>query len=275
MSGRFTPAAATRISTSPSCTGGRGRCTGRSTSGSPGAVISIAVMVPGVGAFLEYIGKVSPVRSRILIVAALVALAGCEGSKLAPSVPDGRQPAFTPIVVALGDSLTSGPGLRPEETYPAILQLRVTAASYPHRVVNAGVTGDTSADAVRRFDRAVVPDTRVLIVALGANDGLRGMPVDSLSHNLSIIIEQAQARGIKVLLCGMETPPTRGFDYSIRFHQAFPDLAARYRVALMPFLLAGVALIPSLNLEDGFHPNAAGHRRIAENMWPYLEPLLR
>ena len=227
------------------------------------------------GAFLEYIVKVSQVRSRILIVAALAALAACEGSKLAPQVPDGRLPAIAPIVVALGDSLTSGPGLEPDETYPAILQQRITANGFPHRVVNAGVSGDTSADALRRFDAAVVPDTRVLIVALGANDGLRGVPVGTLRRNLSTIIEQAKARGIRVLLCGMETPPTRGFEYSIQFHQVFPDLAAQYGVPLMPFLLIGVALIPDLNLEDGFHPNAAGHRRMAENMWPYLEPLLR
>lgn len=211
-----------------------------------------------------------------LALAALIALSACEGSRLAPEVPgDGTRPDVTPIVVALGDSLTSGHGLRPEETYPALLQERIRAARYPHRVLNAGVSGDTSSDAVRRLDRALVPDTQILIVALGANDGLRGMPIATIRQNLSTIIETAQARGIRVLLCGMETPPSRGWNYTVEFHRIFPDLAVRYNVALMPFLLDGVALLPDFNLEDGFHPNAAGHRRMAENMWPYLEPLLR
>lgn len=220
--------------------------------------------------------RVSAVLTGYLALGALVALGACEGSKLAPEVPDnGRRPQVTPIVVALGDSLTAGPGVRPDDTYPALLQERARTAGYPHRVLNAGVSGDTSADAVRRLERALVPDTRVLIVALGANDGLRGMPIASIRQNLATIIETAQARGIRVLLCGMETPPSRGFDYTIEFHRIFPDLATRYNVRLMPFLLEGVALLAEFNLEDGFHPNAAGHRRIAENMWPYLEPLLR
>jgi acyl-CoA thioesterase-1 len=210
------------------------------------------------------------------VLAAFIASAACDGSRLAPEIPDGRQPDLvTPFVVALGDSLTAGPGVRPEEAYPALLQQRVTAAGYRHRVVNAGVSGDTTADAVRRLDRAMVSDTRVLIVALGANDGLRGVPIDSIRRNLSDIIERAQARGIRVLLCGMETPPSRGWNYTVEFHRIFPDIAARYDVPLMPFLLDGVVLLPDFNLEDGFHPNAAGHRRMAENIWPYLEPLLR
>jgi acyl-CoA thioesterase-1 len=210
-----------------------------------------------------------------VVLAAFIVSAACEGSRLAPEIPGGQPDLVTPFVVALGDSLTAGPGVRPEETYPALLQQRVTAAGYRHRVVNAGVSGDTTADGVRRLDRAMVSDTRVLIVALGANDGLRGVPIDSIRRNLSDIIERAQARGIRVLLCGMETPPSRGWNYTVEFHRIFPDIAARYDVPLMPFLLDGVVLLPDFNLEDGFHPNAAGHRRMAENIWPYLEPLLR
>jgi acyl-CoA thioesterase I len=210
-----------------------------------------------------------------VVLSAMVALSACEGSRLAPEVPDGQRPDVIPLVVALGDSLTAGPGLRQEQTYPALLQERARAAGYRHTFQNAGVSGDTSSDAVRRLDRALVPDTRVLIIALGANDGLRGMPISTIRQNLVTIIETAQARGIRVLLCGMETPPSRGWNYTIEFHRIFPDLAATYRVTLMPFLLEGVALLPDFNLEDGFHPNAAGHRRMAENMWPYLEPLLR
>lgn len=178
-------------------------------------------------------------------------------------------------MVALGDSLTAGPGLRPDETLPARLQEHVTAAGLPHVVVNAGVSGDTTADAVARLDRALEPGTVVLIVALGANDGLRGVPVDTVRRNLQTIIERAQERRIKVLLCGMETLPSRGWDYTLDFHRIYPELARRYNVVLMPFLLAGVVGRVELNLEDGWHPNAAGARIMAENMWPYLEPLLR
>jgi acyl-CoA thioesterase-1 len=237
----------------------------------------MTVIVAGSGAFFVCMRKACAAIPRSLLLAAVIAALGCDGSTLAPTAPEAPSaPAPpTPFVVALGDSLTAGPGLRADQTYPAILQQRVTAAGYPHRVINAGVSGDTSADALRRFDSAVVPNTRVVILALGANDGLRGVPVESMRQNLAATIERAQARDIRVLLCGMETPPTRGWDYTLAFHRVFPELAARYSVPLMPFLLNGVALNPDFNLEDGFHPNAAGHRRMAENMWPYLEPLLR
>jgi acyl-CoA thioesterase I len=208
--------------------------------------------------------------------AVLAALMACGGGTVTRPDEIGGAPAGgpVPIVVALGDSLTAGPGLRPEDTYPSRLQERVDARGYPHRIVNAGVSGDTTAGALRRLDAALVPGTRVLIVALGANDGLRGVPVGEVRSNLSRIVERAQARSIHVLLCGMETPPTRGWQYTLDFHRVFPDLAARYTVPLMPFLLAGVVGDRDHNLEDGLHPNAAGARRIADNMWPYLEPLL-
>jgi acyl-CoA thioesterase-1 len=208
----------------------------------------------------------------ILIGVVAAAPAGC--SESAPSLgPPAPQPI--PIVVALGDSLTAGFGLAAEESYPAVLQSRIRAAGYPHRVMNAGVSGDTSARTLQRLDSALVPDTRVLIVAAGANDGLQGVPIEELRSNLSSIIERAQAHGIRVLLCGMETPPSRGWDYTVAFHRVFPELAARYRVPLMPFLLQGVVGDPAYNLSDRIHPNAAGARRIAENMWPHLEPILR
>jgi acyl-CoA thioesterase-1 len=206
----------------------------------------------------------------LVIVASLVA---CGGNS---SVTPSDIPRLTPpIVVALGDSLTAGPGLAAEETYPALLQRRIRDAGYPHRVVNAGVSGDTSTGALSRLDAALVPDTRVLIVALGANDGLRHVPVDTIRSNLETMIERAQARGIRILLCGMETPPTHGLQYTLEFHHLFPDLATRYGVPMMPFLLTGVAGNPDYNLPDRVHPNAAGMRIIAQNMWPHLEPLLR
>jgi acyl-CoA thioesterase I len=183
--------------------------------------------------------------------------------------------AVTPAVIVLGDSLTAGPGLNSAEAYPALLQQRARAAGYPHRIVNAGVSGDTTTDAVNRFERALVPETRVLVVALGANDGLRGHPVDTVKGNLRRIIDRAKSRDIRVLLCGMDTPPSHGWDYSIAFHNIFPDLARELDVPLMPFLLTGVIGDDRLNLPDRFHPNAAGMQAIASGMWPYLAPLLK
>jgi acyl-CoA thioesterase-1 len=191
-----------------------------------------------------------------------------------PTRPAADRPAATPVVVALGDSLTAGPGIRPGETYPARLQERIRAAGLPHTVLNAGVSGDTTAEALARLDRALVSGAEVLIVALGANDGLRGVPVVTVERNLETIIERTQARGIRVLLCGMETPPTHGWEYTLAFHRIFPDLARRHQLPLLPFLLSGVVGRPEMNLEDGWHPNAAGAQRIAENIWPYLEQML-
>ena len=189
-----------------------------------------------------------------------------------------RRPAGAsgaPMVVALGDSLTAGPGLQRDETYPALLEQRIAAAGLPFHVINAGVSGQTSSEVRRRFDRAVVPGTEVLILAVGANDGLRGVPVETLRGNLEDMIQRAQQRGIHVLLVGMETPPTRGWNYTVAFHHVFPDLAAKYHLPLMPFLLSGVIGMQQYNRDDGVHPNAAGARLIADHMWAYLEPLLR
>jgi acyl-CoA thioesterase-1 len=218
--------------------------------------------------------KISSARGALALASILLVLTACgRDPAVSPSAVGAAAPV--PIVVALGDSLTAGPGLRPEETYPALLQERLRSAGYRHRVVNAGVSGDTSADALRRLDAALVPDTAVLIVAVGANDGLRAVPVATVSRNVGEIITRAQARTIKVLLCGMETPPVNGWQYTVDFHKVFPDLATTHGVPLMPFLLWGVAGRPEYNLGDGVHPNAAGMRIIAQTMWPYLEPLLR
>jgi acyl-CoA thioesterase-1 len=214
--------------------------------------------------------------SRVLSVLLLLTLMGCDGesSKGAPSAPSPQSQA-PPVVVVLGDSLSAGPGLPSSAAYPALLQQRAADAGYGHRIVNAGVSGDTTSDGLRRLDGVLTADTRVLVVALGANDGLRGVPVATVKRNLADIIARAKSRGTKVLLAGMETPPSRGWQYSVDFHFIYPDLAREHDVPLMPFLLAGVFGDAALNLPDGFHPNAAGMRVIADAMWPYLEPLLR
>jgi len=215
----------------------------------------------------------SPFAISLGVAALSAAFIACGASSSGPASPSAA--AAPPIVVALGDSLTAGPGLARSETYPAVLQRRATAAGYPHRIVNAGVSGETSTAIARRFDRDVVAGTRVLILAAGANDGLQGVAVATMRANIAQMIEKAQARELRVLLCGMETPPTRGFQYSIDFHHVFPELAEQYNVPLMPFLLLGVVGLPEYNLGDRVHPNARGAELIANNMWPYLEPLLK
>jgi acyl-CoA thioesterase I len=179
-----------------------------------------------------------------------------------------------PRIVVLGDSLTAGLGLPAQQAYPALLQERLKSAGLDYQVVNAGVSGDTSAGGLARLDWALDGDVRVLIVALGGNDGLRGLPPEQLQGNLARIIERAQARGIAIVLAGMEAPPNYGRDYIVAFHRVYPALAKEYHVALVPFLLQGVAGTEALNQRDGIHPTAAGARVVADNVWSALEPIL-
>jgi acyl-CoA thioesterase-1 len=178
-----------------------------------------------------------------------------------------------PRIVALGDSLTAGLGLSSADAYPALLQQRVQAEGLDFDVVNAGVSGDTSAGGLSRLEWALEGDVRVLIVALGGNDALRGLPTDQLQHNLAQIIERAQAKGITVILAGMEAPPNYGRDYIVAFHKVYPALAKQYNVAFVPFLLQGVAGREGLNQRDGIHPTADGARVVAANLWGVLKPI--
>jgi acyl-CoA thioesterase-1 len=179
-----------------------------------------------------------------------------------------------PRIVALGDSLTSGYGIGLADAYPAVLQRRLEAAGYHYQVINAGVSGDTTARALRRYQSALDGDVRILIVALGANDGLRGVAVEQVRSNLSAIIEEAQRRGIAVVLIAMDALPVHGFPYSVAFHQVYYDLADRYSVPLVPSVPIKIMTDATLMQRDRAHPNQAGARAIAEFVWPYLEPLL-
>lgn len=187
----------------------------------------------------------------------------------------GELAAEERVIVALGDSLTAGFGVAPDEAWPALVESRLRRAGFAYRVVNAGVSGDTSAGALRRVPWVLRARPEVAIVALGANDGLRGQHADALRANLTDIVTQLRAGGARVLLAGMRLPPNYGADFAREFAQAFVDVATRARVAFMPFLLDGVAADARLNLPDGIHPNAAGHRVVAERIWPFLRPLLR
>ena len=180
-----------------------------------------------------------------------------------------------PTVVVLGDSLAAGYGLNDGESFPDRLQERLSAGGYALEVANISVSGDTSAGGLRRLDWALEGDVRVLIIELGGNDGLRGLPVEDLRANLAAIIERGKARGATVVLTGMEAPPNFGPAYTVAFRQVYRDLAARYQVALVPFLLEGVAGIPDLNIADGIHPNLQGARLVEGNVWRILQPLLK
>jgi acyl-CoA thioesterase-1 len=178
------------------------------------------------------------------------------------------------VVVALGDSLTAGLGVAPDEAWPALVEARLRREGYPYRVVNAGVSGDTTAGGLRRVDWVLRSRPEVAVVALGANDGLRGLPTEAMRANLLAIVERLRAGGARVLVVGMEVPPNYGAGYAQAFRRVFPDVARQAGAALMPFLLDGVAADPRLNQADGIHPNPAGHRAIAERIWPYLAALL-
>ena len=180
-----------------------------------------------------------------------------------------------PRIVALGDSLTSGHSIGAASSFPSFLQQRIDAEGFDYAVVNAGVSRNTSAQALQRLDAALAGDVRILIVAVGVNDGLRGVPVDHLKQNLAHIIETAQSRRIAVILCSMEALPIYGLTYVQSFHALYEDLAARYRVPLVPFVMMNILGNPQLVLPDQIHPNASGARTIADAIWPYLQPLLK
>ena len=221
-------------------------------------------------------------KSFIVIVCAVAAACGTNTDNRAE--PTARQTGVPPVtnvtastrprVVVLGDSLTAGLGLPIEDAYPSLLQKWIDDAGLRYEVVNAGVSGDTSAGGLSRLDWALDGDVKVLIVALGGNDALRALPVEQLRKNLSTIIERAQAKHIQVVLAGMEAPRNFGHEYDVRFHQVYPELAKTYMVPLVPFLLQDVAGIEHLNQRDGIHPTAEGAQVVAKNVWTVLKPLL-
>jgi acyl-CoA thioesterase I len=190
----------------------------------------------------------------------------------ADSLSDSR-----PVVLFFGTSLTAGLGLEPEESYPALIQRRIDSARLPFRVVNAGVSGETSAAGLRRIDWLLSQRISVLVLELGANDALRGQDLAAARGNLQEIIDRTRARypDVRIVIAGMQAPPNLGSRYTAEFRQLFVDLARRNDAALIPFLLEGVGGVPELNQGDGIHPNAEGSRVVAENVWRVLAPVLR
>jgi len=214
----------------------------------------------------------------ILYSAALAALAGCRGPDT-PQAADSSSAtaASAPLILVVGTSLTAGLGLDPSEAYPAVLQQKIDSAGLAYRVVNRGVSGETSAGALQRVDWLMRQPVAVLILETGANDGLRGLAPDSLRANIDAIVTRArrQSPPPAILLLGMEAPPNLGSEYSARFRAVYQDASRELSVPLVPFLLAGVGGVDSLNQADGIHPTAVGQRQVAALVWEALEPLLR
>ena len=192
------------------------------------------------------------------------------GATAVAATPAGGRPR----IVVLGDSLTAGLGLPAAEAYPARLQERIDGGGWELEIVAAAVSGDTTAGGLRRLAWALEGDVRLLVVALGGNDALRGLPIEQMRDNLAAIVDEAAGRGIRVLLAGMEAPPNFGPAYTSSFRNVFRELAGSRGVTLLPFLLEGVAGVPALNQPDGIHPNAEGAERVAAHVWSALEPLL-
>jgi len=193
-------------------------------------------------------------------------------------VRSAPRPADKPVILFLGTSLTAGYGLAdPDLAYPGLIEKRVEEAGLPYTVVNAGVSGETSAGALRRLDWLLKQKVDVLVLETGANDALRGQPPEATRANIDAILTRAEAQSPppRLVILGMKAPPNLGSAYLSRFDAIYPDLARKHRAVLVPFLLEGVAGIPALNQADGIHPTPEGQRKMAELVWRALEPLLK
>jgi acyl-CoA thioesterase I len=222
---------------------------------------------------------------RLLVPTFLALFVACGGGQEPPApsaqsapgaqrAPSGPPTAAKPRIVFLGDSLTAGLGLASDNSFPSLIGQKLKERGLDYQIVNAGVSGDTSAGGLRRLDWSLEGDVRLLFLALGANDGLRGLPVAEMKKNLAAVLDRAAAKDIPVILAGMEAPPNYGVDYTREFRKVYSDLASQYNVRFIPFLLLGVAGESSLNQADGIHPNIRGAEIVADLVWKELEPAL-
>ncbi|MGI8636420.1 MAG: arylesterase [Segetibacter sp.] len=214
----------------------------------------------------------------------LLFLIGCATDGNKPKTEKGQATASTPkaasqpvkSILFFGNSLTAGYGLDPSESFPSLLQQKIDSAQLNYKSVNAGVSGETSAGGAARIDWSLKQPLDVFVLELGANDGLRGIPVAETKKNLQSIIDKVKKiyPEAKLVLTGMQIPPSMGQEYSYKFQNLFPELAKKNNMALVPFLLENVAGIRALNQQDGIHPTAAGAKIVAENVWKILQPIL-
>jgi acyl-CoA thioesterase-1 len=218
---------------------------------------------------VSFIKALSPVAAiRVLCLVVLT----CGAAGVAPAAD---APATAPTILVLGDSLSAGYGIRVEQGWVALLQARLRAKGYGHRVVNASSSGETTGGALARLPRALATHRPVIvIVELGGNDGLRGLPIADIRRNFEAIIRTSQQAGARILLVGMKIPPNYGPAYTRDFYGLYGDLARQYKLPSVPFLLENVAADDALFQEDGIHPTAAAQRRLLDEVWPHLQPLL-
>ncbi|HWI63469.1 MAG TPA: arylesterase [Symbiobacteriaceae bacterium] len=223
----------------------------------------------------------------LVVLVAALGMVGCGGkAKPASSTQRPAQPTVAspvkgvdrtgwPVIVAFGDSLTAGQGVSFDKSYPSQLQAELDRLGYKYRVVNAGISGDTTAGGVTRVQSVLGHKPEIVILELGPNDALQGMRMDQMKTNLQKMIETFQKEKVKVVLAGMQIPPNYGPDYTETFRQAYVDLAKQYNLPLIPFFLDGVAAKPELNQMDGIHPTAEGYAYVVRNVIPVLEPMLK
>ena len=208
-------------------------------------------------------------KIRLLSIILILLLSGC--SQATPPPPTTTpQPEVRGVIVAVGDSLTEGLGVEPSEAYPALLEQKLRANGYLYRVVNAGVSGETSSGALSRVDWVMSLNPDIVILETGGNDGLRAIDPALTESNLNEIIDRFQAEGALVVLAGMQTIQNLGQEYTDAYEAVYPSVAAKQDVILIPFFLEGVAAEPSLNQEDGIHPTAEGYEVIVETVYPYV-----
>jgi len=203
-----------------------------------------------------------------LLFALLQALFLCASEKVTWAAKQG-------VIVAFGDSLTAGLGIPAEEAYPALLEKKLQEKGYAFKVINSGLSGETTAGGLRRVGWVLKMNPDIVILELGANDGLRGLNLREMKKNLSKIVETLQGKGVRVILAGMKIPPNYGRAYSEQFEAIYSALAEKYALAFIPFFLKDVAARPQLNQSDGLHPTAAGYRVVIQTIWPFIEKVLK
>lgn len=220
------------------------------------------------------------------ILTILSALACGEGPSGKATAPDSATEAATAptnqatgdaTILFFGNSLTAGLGVEPEQAFPGLIGHRLDSLGYPYRAVNAGLSGETTASGVNRLEWVLRQPVAIFVLELGANDGLRGIPLGETRKNLQTLVEQVRKANpeVQIILTGMQLPPNMGPEHTAEFRQIFTDLAASHQLELVPFLLEGVGGVPELNQADGIHPTPEGHKILAENVWKVLQPLLR
>jgi len=207
-------------------------------------------------------------RGFVSLLLLVLQLASCAAAPAAPAAEER-------VIVAFGDSLTAGLGVDAGRTYPALLGERLKREGYDYRVINAGVSGDTTAGGLRRVDWALRLKPEIVILELGVNDALRGQKLTAVRANLDQLVSRFQAAGARVLVAGMRLPPNYGDRYAEDFHRLYGDVARARNAPLMPFFLDAVGAVAHLNQADGIHPTAAGYAIVVDRLWPYLVPLLR